>query len=276
MTELTLHHPYALGHSDSELDRLIAQAKVIDPFTRQFLQEAGLSKGMRVLDVGSGAGDVAFLAADLVGSSGEVVGVDRSLDALRAARLRIQGMRYRNVSFHQGDPAEMTFEKPFDAVIGRYVLQYQPDPAAMVRKLASHARPGGVIVFQESDWSANKSLPNAPVHDRCCFWIAKTMELLGAEMQMGLKLHSVFVSAGLPAPAMRLRALIGGGESGLERVRMVVDLLTTLWDSAIRLGVATAAELDLDRLAKRMTEEVTAGGSVLVGNSEIAAWSPRK
>ncbi len=44
---------------------------------RWFFREAGIVPGMRALDVGSGAGDVAFLAADIVGDTGEVVGVDR-------------------------------------------------------------------------------------------------------------------------------------------------------------------------------------------------------
>src|SRR5690348_7553116 len=76
---------YYLGHSDRELDRLKTQARVIDPITRRFFREAGLIAGMRVLDVGSGAGDVAFLVADLVGDSGEVVGVDRAPNAVAAA-----------------------------------------------------------------------------------------------------------------------------------------------------------------------------------------------
>ena len=48
---------------DRELERLHLQAKLVDPITRQFLNEAGIVPGMRVLDVGSGAGDVAFLLA---------------------------------------------------------------------------------------------------------------------------------------------------------------------------------------------------------------------
>ena len=77
---------YVLGHSDQELARLNEQARIVEPITRRFFREAGLVPGMRVLDVGSGAGDVSFLAADLVGHSGAIVGVDRSSAAVAATR----------------------------------------------------------------------------------------------------------------------------------------------------------------------------------------------
>jgi len=67
---------YALGHSQRELERLSRQAQLFEPFTRQLLQQAGIAAGMRVLDVGSGSGDVTFLVAELVGQSGEVIGAD--------------------------------------------------------------------------------------------------------------------------------------------------------------------------------------------------------
>ena len=67
---------YALGHSEQELQRLSRQGQAFEPFTRQLFEQAGIRPGMRVLDVGCGSGDVAFLAANLAGPSGEVVGVD--------------------------------------------------------------------------------------------------------------------------------------------------------------------------------------------------------
>jgi|SRR5215469_6638815 len=69
---------YALGHSQQELKRLTTQADFFEPFTRRMFERAGLAQGMRVLDVGSGNGDVALLAASLVGESGEVLGIDRA------------------------------------------------------------------------------------------------------------------------------------------------------------------------------------------------------
>src|SRR5450432_4205215 len=181
---------YLLGHSSGEVERLQAQAHFIEPITRRIFREEGIVPGMRVLEIGSGAGDVAFLAADMIGTTGEVVGVDRVSAAVETARARAVGRALRHVSFQSGDPAEMSFDRPFDAVIGRYVLQFQQQPALMLRKLAAHARPGGVVVFHELDWDGVRSFPPSPLHDRYRAWCATTLQLSGAELHMGMKLHA--------------------------------------------------------------------------------------
>src|SRR5262249_46898734 len=93
---------YALGHSEQELQRLSRQGQALAPFTRQLFEEAGISRGMHVLDVGCGSGDVAFLAADLVGSSGKVVGVDRERRAVDWANSRANSPVTPNLNFVQG------------------------------------------------------------------------------------------------------------------------------------------------------------------------------
>src|SRR5262245_16075362 len=87
---------YVLGHSDRELERLSAQARLIGPITREFFIDAGIVPGMRILDMGSGNGDVSFLAADLVGDKGSVVGVDRAPAAIVAARRRAEARSLGN------------------------------------------------------------------------------------------------------------------------------------------------------------------------------------
>lgn len=264
---------YVLGHSDRELERLSAQARLVDPITRRFFRDAGIARGMRVLDVGSGAGDVAFLVAELVGDTGEVVGVDRAPSALAAARARAEAQASRNVSFREGNPAEMAFERTFDAVVGRYFLMFQPDPEAMLRKLADHVRPGGAIAFHEIDWDGARSFPPSPTYDRCCRWIVETLRILGNEARMGIKLHAAFVAAGLPAPSMGLGALVGGGANNSDGLHLVAGLVESLLPAMESLGVATAADIGLETLAERMRAEALANNSVVVGRSEIVAWS---
>src|SRR4029077_13796338 len=117
--------------------------------TRAAFAEAGIGTGMSVLDVGSGAGDVALLAGDLVGRQGKVVGIDRNGAGLTVARARAAAADFPHVMFREGDIAEIDANEKFDAVIGRLVLMYFPDPAATLTRLAAHLSPGGIVAFGE-------------------------------------------------------------------------------------------------------------------------------
>jgi SAM-dependent methyltransferase len=264
---------YALGHSDRELERLSVQARLVNPITRRFLGEAGIAPGMRVLDVGSGVGDVAFLVAELVGSKGRVVGTDRSGAAIALARRRAEERSLDIVSFRDGDPTDMTFNEPFDAVVGRYVLMFQPDPASMLRRVAAHARRGGVVVFHEPYRGGIRSHPPVRLFDQAWGLVDDTFSRLGADPEMGIKLHATFIAAGLHAPAMRLESIIAGGTTSLDHVHYEMDVAGTLVGEMERLGIATPEERESWTLADQAFAEAAATESVVVGRSEIGAWS---
>lgn len=145
---------YVFGSSKMELERLERQGAFLKPPTRAALVRAGIEPGMRVLDFGCGGGDVSLLAAELVGAGGEVIGVDRSPDALNLARARAAARGVTNVQFQVGDEEaveRLCMERPFDALVGRLVLIHQPDPVGTVCRLASCVRAGGVIALVEID-----------------------------------------------------------------------------------------------------------------------------
>jgi len=129
---------YILGHSAHELGRLSAQAQLYTPLTLTFFRAAGIAAGMRVLDVGCGGGDVSLLIARLVGSSGEVLGIDRSAAAIATAQQRAKDLSAQNLRFLVADATSMTLdiglatERPFDAAIGRSVLEFLSGPLAYV------------------------------------------------------------------------------------------------------------------------------------------------
>src|SRR5215470_17333123 len=115
---------YSLGHSEKELRRLRIQAAWYEPSTLRLFEQAGISEGMRVLDLGCGVGDVSFTARKLVGTSGEVLGIDRSEVAVAEAQKRAAAAGLRNVQFLASDLDNFRSEKKFDAVVGRLVLMY--------------------------------------------------------------------------------------------------------------------------------------------------------
>jgi ubiquinone/menaquinone biosynthesis C-methylase UbiE len=264
---------YPLGHSEHELERLRFQAQYVGPITRQYFREAGVGTGMRVLDVGSGAGDVAFLTAELVGDSGEVIGTDQVAAAVSISTHRAKAKSLRNVSFRVGDPSELKFDRPFDAVVGRYVLLFQVDAAAMIRELVKHLSPGGVIVFHEPDWSDVRSFPPAPTYDACCRWVVEACRLAGTDTNAAINLYKAFIGAGLPTPQMRMQTFIGFGTTCEDWLRVAADFVHTLLPKIEQFRIATAAEVDVGTLAQRLRDEVIANAHMIVGRSEIAAWS---
>jgi ubiquinone/menaquinone biosynthesis C-methylase UbiE len=128
MTATPEDKPYVLGTTDAEHDRLLRQAARLEPFTDRLFRDAGIGPGQRVLEVGSGVGDVAFLVARLVGPTGEVVGIDLDGTALERARVRASQLGLRNVRFVESDVSAAPAGTPFDAVVGRLILQFLPDP----------------------------------------------------------------------------------------------------------------------------------------------------
>src|SRR5260370_13452967 len=81
--------PYTLGSTDAEHERLIRQAAHLAPYTERFFRDTVIASRQRVLDIGSGVGDVAMLAAQLVRPSGEVVGIERDPRSIAPARARV-------------------------------------------------------------------------------------------------------------------------------------------------------------------------------------------
>ncbi len=261
------------GHSKRELQRLADQAVVIEPITRALLVDAGISPGMRVLDVGTGRGDVAFLAAELVGDHGMVVGVDRAPEALALARERVEAGLVGNVSFEELDLAEPAFDSPFDALIGRYVLEFQPDPTETLTRLLTCVRPGGIVAFHEIDWTGSRSVPPVAIWDRCCELLVQAIRATGADTQVGGRLPSIFAAAGLPAPSMRMSAVIGAGANSHEAADRMAGLIRTVLPSLEELGLVAPGELDPDSLAPRIRDEAAESAASVVGWSEVRAWT---
>jgi ubiquinone/menaquinone biosynthesis C-methylase UbiE len=147
------HPDYFFGNTDAEHERLIRQAIRLAPVTERFLRDAGIASGHRVLELGSGVGDVSMLVARIVGRSGEVVAIERDGRTISRARARAAEADLHNIDFVQADIAEYSADSSFDAAVGRCILQFVPDPVAALRSVAKQVRPAGIVAFQEVSWA---------------------------------------------------------------------------------------------------------------------------
>jgi SAM-dependent methyltransferase len=263
---------YALGRTGAETRRLIVQHQLYGPFTRQFLTGAGVTAGMRVLDVGSGAGDVALLLAELVGPQGQVVGVDLNPEILDTARARVAAAGWSTVDFQAGDAFQLELGG-FDAVVGRWVLQYTPDPVALLRRAQGWLRPGGIVAFQEIDLSSPpRAHPTGPLHDQVRRWTTPPPGTPGPDPEMGLKLFKVFLEAGLPAPLLRRDAPLGGGP-GWPGYAYVAETVRSLLPFLARAGAVQPEELDVDNLEDRLRAEVVDQDGLQLLPAIVGAWA---
>ena len=266
---------YVLGQSLYEYERLMLQAKIVRPFTERFFTMAGLGPGMRVLEVGSGMGDVALLAAEMVGPKGHVLGVDRDAAALENARERARQHGCSSwVSFHPSALDEFNTADQFDAIVGRYVLLYQPDPGVTIRHLLKFLKPGGIVVFHELDFTDPRS-SDPP----CAFWdeiyalLSEAFRRAGNPPDYGRRVAKAFLDAGLPFPTVLAESLAGGGR-GSYLYPWIANTLISVSPRLGEMGLAMPPGVMADEtLAKRLEEEAVASGSQILGPIQFGAWT---
>lgn len=267
---------YILGRGDAETRRLILQHQIYGPATRRLFRAAGIGPGMSVLDIGSGAGDVALLVADLVGPKGRVTGVDMNAAILETARARAAVAGWDNVVFEAGAVEHFAPAGRFDAVVGRWVLMYVPDPVALLARLAGLLRPGGIVAFAEMDVAyPMRTFPPVPAAAELTAWMVPPEEWPGPpDVRIGGKLFDLFQRAGLPAPELTLELPAGGGPDW-PGYAYVGETLRSLRPMLTRVAPPGTTVPDPDEIAARLRREVVAANGVQVLTALVGAWTRR-
>jgi ubiquinone/menaquinone biosynthesis C-methylase UbiE len=270
---------YIMGRTQAETQRLIKQAELWRRVTHWLLEAAGITAGMKVLDVGSGAGDVALLAAKLVGPTGTVVGVDVNAAVLETARERVRAAGTPNVTFVAGDLRAVALPNDFDAAVGRLVLMYAGDPAEFLRAAAAHVRSGGIIAFEEWEQAFAHAYARAidarPLWRQLSEWGRQVFARSGTNVSMGARLPSVFRAAGLDDPELFMAAPAGAGP-GWPGFDLAADSARSLLPLLERYGIATAAEVDAETLADRLCAETVAAEHIHILLQHICAWTRKR
>jgi SAM-dependent methyltransferase len=241
------------------------------PTTERLFREAGVGLGQRVLDVGSGMGDVAMIAARVVGPRGRVVGIDRHPGSVARATKRIAAAGFRNITFIEADANDLTIDGSFDAVVGRSILIHCPDPVATLRSVAEPVISGGIVAFQEVALQVALAVAApVPLWSRLLSSIDEIFRRSGTNSELGLGLYRTFQEAGLRAPHMHLDMPIG---DDAEIVQSEVDLLRTLGSAANEHHVSLANLGDLDTLVERIQAEAAAAHTFIPFVAIVSAWS---
>jgi ubiquinone/menaquinone biosynthesis C-methylase UbiE len=260
---------YPLGSADIDLEheRLHRQAVWVAPHTEHLFRRAGIGPGQRVLELGSGAGDVSLILARLVGGSGEVVGVERDPRAVARASARMRELGLSHVRYVQTDLLELPVSQGFDAGVGRYILMYVKDPAAVLRDVARHVRPGGVIAFLDTSFqSFLDECQDLPLWRDAARVMTEVFWRNGTNTEMGKQLSAAFLGAGLPEPETETYTLTGSE-------RWMSDCLISLQPQIDALGLRREQIGELSTLQERLMAEVHARGRAVPLPQMVGAWA---
>ncbi len=180
-------------------DRLFEEQ--IGYLNHRLVADARIRAGYAVLDLGSGTGYPALLAAQTVGPSGSVIGLDLAADMLAAAERKARRLGLTNIAFNVGDASILPFDTAaFDAVISRFCLMFLPDVSKAVAEIARVLKPGrwfAATVWSSAEGNPAIKLPMAAVKQVIdvppadpaapgIFRLAKTGELAGMVKEAGL------------------------------------------------------------------------------------------
>jgi len=267
---------YVMGHDDRERRRLSLQASILNPLSDQLLRRAGISAGLRVLDIGCGVGELSMVAARLVGRRGSVIGIDIDEGALTmaAARAREQGLD--QIDFALSDIGAYRTDASYDAVIGRHILIHTPDPRAVVGMAHSLLNPGGVVVFQEYDFSVvHRPFPEAPLCERL-LEIFRAFFAKAAHGNIGTRLFKLLIDAGFAAPECRVEYPMDGG-AGSPFYEWIAESFRSILPRAAALGLVRSDEVeDIDSLARRLEDETIAHGGCVPGPAMVGCFARKR
>lgn len=190
---------YAFGSFDEnqdELARLKRQAGIVGELERRVLEAAGLTPGMRVLDLACGPGIVSTLLAEAVAPA-EVIGVDLSDALLSEARAHAEAAGVGNVRFQQGNVYELDASLgQFDFIYTRFLFQHLADPQKALATILPRLAPGGRLCIVDIDDAWLTLSPEPEGFRSFTSQAAKGQAASGGDRHIGSKLGNLLQEAG--------------------------------------------------------------------------------
>jgi SAM-dependent methyltransferase len=265
---------YVLGSDDPEIARLDGQAASIAGATEALLRAAGIGGPLRVLDLGTGLGHVAFMVAGMLAPGGSVLGVDQAERLLALAEQRRAAAGAGNVRFVRGDARTFSPDEPFDAVIARLLFFHLPDREQVLHRQLAALRPGGKIVLVEFDIGAMRAEPEIALVRDVQRWIEAAFRSAGADPRVGARAGQLLRHAGYAdVTTFGIQPYLPPDDP--LGPFLCAGVTRSLAPQIVSEGIADAEELGLDTLQTRIADEVVARDAVVLLPGVVGAWGTR-
>ena len=237
---------YIIRGGDAGAARLRVLSRVMRAGSMALLDRAGISPGLRVLDLGCGSGDTTVEIARIVGPNGRVVGIDMDDGVLAHARSLARDC---GVEVDWMRAEELDESDAFDIVYARFLLSHLPDPADALQRMRRTVRPTGRIVAEDIDITAHAHWPPSAAFRRYTELYTEAARARGVDPAIGPRLAAMLVDAGLTEVEVSISMPAFREGEGKTIARLT---LLNIADTAIAAGLTDRSEID------RMLAEIAA------------------
>jgi SAM-dependent methyltransferase len=232
---------YVISGGREGKERLKLISRVLLPTTLQLLKTAGVSEGMKCLDVGCGGGYVTRLMAALVGPRGKVVGLDADDAILALAQEDAESEHLHNVEFRHRDAAICLEEEEHDLVYARFLLTHLSEPERCLNAMVRACRLKGLMVIEDIDFNGSFCYPYCAAYERYTELYQQVVHRRGGDPNIGPKLPGMLRKAGVEGVQVNVvqpTHLEGDGKF------LASITLARIADSLVSEGLATEDEVE--------------------------------
>jgi len=264
--------PYILGGTQTEQERLVAQAAEFEVQSRWLLDQIDIQPGWRAVDIGCGPIGILNLLSERVGKTGSVVGLEREQRFVTMARAEVVQRGLSNVEVVQGDALNTGLPKAeFDLVHERLVMINVPNRKALLSEMISLLRPGGTIILEDVDDISYTCVPPHPSWAILLNVFHVTFHANGGNAFIGRELAGYLRDAGIKN--IRVKIHVGTASASEYRRTHLLSLLDVLHDKIINSDALTETQLSEHRAA--LLNHLKNPDTLLIDKLLVQAWGQK-
>jgi SAM-dependent methyltransferase len=260
---------YVIRGGKPGYDRLLLLARERQADTCALFDRAGISAGMRCIDIGCGGGQVTMEIARLVAPGGTVIGIDTDEVKLALARQVAAERQLANAEFTARDASDWDEPGSYDVVYSRFLLHHLSQPESLLRRMWAAVAGGGVLIVEDADFDGWCCDPANEGFELFLDTYRRVLASRGGDDAIGRKLYRYFLAAGIPDPQVTLAQRVHEGEAKA----LAWSTLEATAEAIISAGLATPGQITAALLSlRRFTDDP---GTLICGPRVFQLWSRR-
>lgn len=192
-----MENEYIIKGGEEGKKRLAILAEILHEYTKAFIEADGKIDGKKFLDLGCGGGDIALMAAQMLGTEGSVVAIDRDKEIVALAKTDAEFQGVNNITFRVLNAYDLDYSNVFDIAYSRFLLSHLQEPAIVLKKMIEAVKPGGKILIEDIDFSGHFCYPSSAAFELYLNYYVTAAQRNGQHPNIGLSLFGMFKMAGL-------------------------------------------------------------------------------